>query len=388
VVATIMMPASPSFSLLGVFTLALSASLSGTVDAQSTRVNVIGWDLGESTGVLELIDEERVSIRLEDGATRMFSPGDVAFIEFPAQATAGGEMNRPVPNGLLWLVDGTRYTGWSDVEDGRFVWRNWWSGTVKPELDDILAIVENRGSEPDPASTEDVILLRNGDRLEGLIAAIGEDVEVEREDGTVSSVPMNRVQSIALVNDLEVGTGTRAWLAPGDEVAIDSYRFDPGTGFRIPGREPLMPAQIEVIAFDSSALLPLASVDSRTRGLDEFPRYFVPTPREATGNWPLDAPTLEFMGPLRVDWTLPRTGMKFKARVVLPRSARKHGRLEIVLLDGDQPVWSTRLDGDRSSAEIGIPLETDRLSMEIRESGAGPIQNVVRLERALLVDHR
>ena len=355
--------------------------------AQSTSVRVVQWDLEEVEGFLELIDEERVSIRGIDDMNTMIEPDRIAFIEFTGtiQKAQGKGGSR---NGLLWLVDGTRYTGWSEVEDGRFVWRNWWAGTVRPRLDDIFAFVENGRTEPVHASDEDIVLLRNGDVLKGLIDSIGEEVAVERPDGNMSTVSLDRVESVSLVNTIRPGSGARAWLTPGDEVELSSFRFDAGTGLRIEGREPLMPTHMEAMAFDSSRITPLAGLEPRIDALAESPRYRIPGPAIMQGSWPLDAPPIELRGPLRADWTLPRPGMSLHVKVSLPRSDRRHGRVELSILDGGEQVWSSTLDHDRPTTTISLPMSTDQLSMELREAGTGPIQNAVRLERAVLFDSR
>lgn len=363
---------------------------SAAVHAQSTRVRAIGWDLSETSGTLELLDQDRVSILLKDGSKATLEPDNLALIEFTStleKSYSTGDIG-DVTNGLLRLVDGTRYTGWSEVEDGQFVWRNWWAGTVRPSVDDILSFIERGRDEPLRAGDEDVLVLRNGDRVDGLIAAIGENVEIERPDGTNITVPLDRVESVALVNTPRPRTGTRAWLTPGDEVKIESYRFDPGTGLRVPNHEALMANYVSAIAFDVGSITPLVGVTARVSELPDAPRYRVPEPKRSPGAWPLDTPPIELRGPMRVQWVLPEAGMGFVARARIPRSARRFGDLELVVFDGGTRRSSVTLNRDAPLAEIAVALKTNQLAIEIHEAGTGPIQDVVQLERALLIKPR
>ena len=370
-------------------TICLSCSIMESADGQSTEVRAVTFDLKSITGQLQLLDEQRMSIRQADGSTLNTDPGEVAFMEF-SDTIKNNAPDGKLSNGLLQLVDGTRYTGWPDfdVADGRFIWLNWWSGTIQPEIDTIVFFAKegDRIESPSPDETEDLLLLSNGDRLSGLVLEITNTVEIERIDATVASVPVERVDSLSLVNPIIEESGVRAWLTRGDEVVIDSYRFDVGTGLRIPGREPLMPNYLYAIAFDAERIRPLAEQTSRSLGLPGSDRYLVPKPRVGTGAWPLDAPPIDLQGPMRVEWVLPREGMGLTTTAVIPSRSRRHGDFELVFFDGDREVRTFRMNESSPVVDITIPLESRRLSVEIREGSVGPVQNHVRLERALLVD--
>ena len=364
-----------------------SCSIMQSAIGQSTEVRAITYDLKTITGELELLDDQRLSIRQTDGSTRTTSPGEIAFIEFSDTIKNNAPDGR-LRNGLLQLVDGTRYTGWSDVVDERFVWLNWWSGTIRPEIDTIVFFSKEGDAIGLPSSdeTEDLVLLSNGDRLSGLVLDITDTVEVERIDSTVASVPVGRVDYLSLINPIVEESGVRAWLTRGDEVVISDYRFDVGTGLRIPGREPLMPNYLYAIAFDSERIKPLADQSSRALELADSDRYLVPKPRIGTGAWPLDAPPIDLRGPMRVEWVLPREGLGFTTTAVIPPRSRRHGDFELVVFDGDREVRTFRMNESSPVVDITIPLESRRLSIEVREGSMGPIQNHVRLERAILVD--
>jgi hypothetical protein len=246
--------------------------------------------------------------------------------------------------------------------------------------------VEHGRKAPPHAADEDVVVLANGDQLHGLVATIGENVELERTDGMTVTVPLERVRSVALVNPPKPREGTHVWLIPGDEVSIESFRFDAGTGLRVGDHESLRPRSITAIAFDVGSLTPLAEMEPVISPIQGSPRYRVPRPRVSTGAWPLDAPWIELSGPLRVEWPLAKKGQGFVARAILPSHARRLGDVELVILDGERELYSVTLDRRSPSAEIAVRLPGDSLVIELREAGGGPLQDTVRLERALLLD--
>ena len=356
--------------------------------AQSARVHVITWNLEQVTGSLELLESNRSTIIDSMGARTHIFPGDIAFIEFIGTIESTGSTGDigEVTNGLLRLVDGTRYTGWSEVGNGEFVWRNWWAGTVRPQVDEITSFVEQGREVPPHAADEDVVVLVNGDRLEGLVVSIGENLDLERLDGMTITVPLERVRSIALVNPQKPLKGTHVWLMPGDEVSIESFRFDSGTGLRVGEHESLMPRSITAMAFNVGGLTPLARIVPVISQIPGSPRYRVPKPHVSNGAWPLDAPRIELSGPLRIEWPLEQGGMGFVARAILPPRARRLGNVELVILDGERELYSVTLDRRSPTAEIAVRLPGDSLVIELREADGGPLQDTVRLERALLLD--
>ncbi len=353
--------------------------------SQSTDVRAVTFDLGTINGTLEILDEQRLSIRLEDGSTRSLSPDEIAFIEF-TETLDKSEPDGELSNGLLQLVDGTRYTGWSDVVDGRFVWLNWWSGTIRPDVDNIVFFGrEGAPTREEQDKTEDLALLVNGDRMTGLVLDITDKVELERADSSLASIPIDRIECLSLVNPINEESGVRVWLTRGDEVIIDSFRLDAGTGLRIPGREPLMPSYLYALAFDFDRITPLADQPSRSMGLIDFDRYRVPDPSVKHGVWPLDAPPIDLKGPLRVEWDLPEEGMGFTTSASIPARSRRHGDFEVSFFDGDEKVKSIRMNESSPSVNVTLLLETRRLSIEINETTMGPVQNHLRLDRALLI---
>ena len=257
-----------------------------------------------------------------------------------------------------------------DFEGGKSFTRD---GNLQPEIED---------------QSEDLIILANGDRLSGLVLDLTNSVEVERADTSVVSVPLERVDYVSLVNPVAKDSGVRAWLTRGDEVKISDFPFDAGTGLRIPGREPLMPTYLYAIAFDAARVSPLADAPSRTSAIPGAPRYVTPDPEIKSGAWPLDAPPIGLMGPMRTEWLLPEAGMGLTTTLVLPSRYREHGDFDLVMFDGPDEIRSIRMNARNPRVAITVRLRTRSLAIEIREADSGPMQDYVRLERALLIHPR
>ena len=358
--------------------------------AQLGAVTAVQWDLKHTTGTLETLDANRVAIRRADGSKVVLRPDELAFLEFIDQRQAIDQRSES-RTGQLLLVDGTRYTGWAEVERGVVVWRNWWAGTVRPTIEQTLWFIDENTAIPPKASTEDVLILQNGDRIDGLVESLGDVVQVERADTSVINVPFERIAAMAFLNDPAEPTGTRLWLRTGDEVLIEDFAFEQGTGFRMPRHERLRVNMLAGIAFEPAQQVALAGLDSHVEALTTSPRFHVPNPSQflqPSEAWPLDAPTVVLSGPMRATWTLPERGMGFVARAVLPAGARELGDLELVVFDNDVERARIALHARHATETLAIRIESDHLAIELHEAGGGPVQDTVHLERALLLGNR
>lgn len=349
----------------------------------STEVRIVEWDLSETRGDLEVLDDQRASVRGVDGGSSNLAPKNIAFIEFiHDQASKRPTVRNP---GMLVLNDGTRYTGWPESSGERFVWLNWWCGTIRPETDEIVSISRFDSGEPNEAFDEDVVRLRNKDLITGLVLDVGSSVEIENQDSETIRIPMDRIDSLSLVNPPKDASLSTMWLLQGDKVPIEGHEFGIGTGLRMPGREPLQPSNILSIALDPGRLVPLSECPSSVEMLEDMIRYRIPEPSVSSGTWSLDAAPIELKGPLRARWTLPESGMGFIGTLTIPRTDRRVGSFGITIKDGRKVVLKMTLDGDNPTADVSIQMESNELTIEIDEGEMGPIQDVLRLDRALLI---
>ena len=213
-----------------------------------------------------------------------------------SSARSGDDAPITVP--YLELVDGQRFPGTLRPSDtGEPVWRSAWLKDIRFDLDRIsrLNLSEDGRAVPD-AVDADVVVLANGDRIEGLVADIGFNVEIEvdRPDGETNSVmiPLDRIASISLVNPIEPGNGAMTWLRGGHRILSESIRIL-GDGYvslmspQVGGGTAEIPLDFLVATVvDANRVLPLATQD--VVSLDPGPageiRSWIPEPKSFPGS--------------------------------------------------------------------------------------------------------
>jgi hypothetical protein len=143
-------------------------------------------------------------------------------------------------------------------------------------------------------------------------------------------------------------------------------------------------AGVAAVLFNAEALLPFASM--RPRRVQGPPtRYRVPEPTAMPDRTALGLSPVEFRGPVSATYVLPDGALWFSAEAKLPVLAREWGDCVLVVRDDDRQVVSVRLNAERPTASIGVSLTGSVLTIEITEGTAGPIQDRVVLERAMIL---
>jgi hypothetical protein len=304
--------------------------------------------------------------------------------------------------GWLRLSDGQRFPGQAlsgaPRGEGVLAWnQSSWLGRMEVKIDQIESVTF-AGAPVPPHGESDVLLLVNGDRVEGFITAIGDPItlELSGDDGRtrVVELALERVAALRMVAPAQAPSGQRVWLADGTVFAARDVLLGEDGFFRVDGvafcDEPARRIEREGVAavlFDPKALVPLAALAPR-RVDGPAGRYVVPPPRALQDNAPLGVAAVEFRGPLAAQYVLPVGAAHFQADVQLPVLARTIGDCDVVVLDDGHEVFRARLNARHPSASIAVPLSGSILTIEVREGSSGPIQNRVVLNRAaILVAH-
>jgi hypothetical protein len=301
--------------------------------------------------------------------------------------------------GVLLLNDGQRLPGQLSAstpsQPNTMTWIHPWLAPINVPLDRVRAL-RLAGHEliPEPRAA-DVVLMENGDRIEGFVTAIGEVIAVEVDiDGRPQTVrvPFERVASLALVTPDRQPTGTRVWFAGATVLDVQELSVGDDGYIRyiaaLTGRsaDPIsvrLPA-IEAILFEAEAMRPLADVAPAQIDAT-VPRFFVPEPRVLDEQAALGLNRIEYRGPMLVRYPLPRGVVRFAAEAVLPANAREWGDFELIVRDDDRTVFRARLNASRASVPINVELRGSELTIEIAEGARGPIQDRLVLERAILL---
>lgn len=353
------------------------------------RVEVVGFDLSVSTGTLAYLDHERLVV-VEDGpGSRTLNPDSIAYLMVDGPDDAITRTPSPSYPARLWLTDGSFYSTEPVIRQGTLLWKNDLVGRISTSLDEIIAFSSSSITFPISSPTDDLVILENGDRIEGLVDGVDRTIQVEQADGSVVDVPLDRVSSFTLVNDESPSSSARLWSMDGDRIALDSYRYETGLGLIFGDRRihvPVLPGRVMAFTHDVDRLVPLADLPVRTLGIEGRVRYHHPPPVSEEGIWPLDAAPMLLSGPIRLEWDLPESNLGLIASAVLPSASRRHGSVELIVSDESGERLRRVLTGDDPTCEIRLSIRGRRLVMELHENGDGPLQDTVLLEQAVLLE--
>ncbi|MDY7110019.1 MAG: hypothetical protein SYC29_15415 [Planctomycetota bacterium] len=299
----------------------------------------------------------------------------------------------------LLLVDGRRLPGGpAEIEATSaeaLAWEHAWLGRLEIPIDDIDAIAMRTGQEAPSADGEDVIVLANGDRLEGIITVLGDPIRIEvggPERARTIDVPLDRIAAVAMINPPRPAPGRRVFFNDGTildvtdlTVGADGYvRFiapEFASGTRA---TQILLDDLEAIVFDTQGVLPLGRLTPAEIDRPAW-RYAAPQPKSIDEDAPLGPRAIEFRGPLAVRYELPAGCRRFAAEAVLPRPDRGWGDYELIIRCGDEEVYRRWINGEQPSDAIDIPLAGRELTIELTEGAHGPIRDRLLLRRPLLL---
>jgi hypothetical protein len=296
----------------------------------------------------------------------------------------------------IHLTDGQILPGNIIANDETLQWRHKRLGEFDLDLERVSAFRLVPGAKIPEANSNDVIILSNGDRLEGLVMELADPLPIEQVDDegklSVIEVPMERVASAALVNPSVPPQGVHVWLSDGTIFSTDDLRVgdDGYVQFIRPGlvetREIEMAVEyLRGILFDPARVIPFASLEAKVdAGSAEELRAWSPPPVVSEGRWPLNASRIRLEGPLRARWTLPRSGCTFATTAELPQDAMQ-GVFDLVVRDGGKEVLRVRMDQDHPIERIVHRMDSRELEIELEMADSGPVHVDLYLHEAILL---
>ncbi len=303
-----------------------------------------------------------------------------------------------VSGGLLRLADGQRFPGQAfsgaSGADGVLVWdQSSWLGRMEVPLQRIESVVFTQGASIPRMGDGDRLLLANGDRLEGLVTALGDPILLEvAEDGRRTiQIPLDRAAAVRMVTPRQTPSGRRLWLIDGTIIDVSAVEVGddvlrPG-GLPFVSQQPTKPLSISslvAVLFDTEGLVPFAALDPVS--LKGPPtRYVVPRPEPLDDLAPLGLARVLLKGPISIRYELPSAPSYLMAEARLPPEARTWGDCELLIRDEGRVVFRARLNGDTPVVSIGVTIHGTQLEIEIAEGAHGPIYDHVVLHRAMVI---
>jgi hypothetical protein len=328
---------------------------------------------------------------------------------------------------MLVLATGERLPGEAVVgaqaAADTLAWSHPWLGRIDVPFKLIESVLLRPGAVAPPAGKGDVVLLANGDRQEGFVTAIGDPVTIEVSGGGAGAgggatsqslnIPLDRVTAITMIAPKQAGKGRRVWFGEGTVLDVQSIAVGDDGYVRLGGgsligaggvvgdaagagddddagpQPPRIPlAEVAGVLFDREAMIPLASIaPSRVEG--PATRYVLPRPNTSDPDAALGLSAIEFSGPIVARYAVPAGCQRFIAEVELPRAARAWGDCDLIVRSDDEEVFRAHLSSATPTASINVPLPARgggrELTIELAAGAHGPIQDLVRLHRPMLL---
>ena len=349
---------------------------------------VTGFGSGEATRFLTVGKDAAIGTVASDAA-----PGDsngmlALVVDGPSLAVRESE-------GTLFLSDGQRIPGKLELRGGVPSWVSPWCAPRALDGDGVRGFALGTAALP-AASDGDVLLLRNGDRVDGIVSGIsasGISVEVgSGADRSISTLAWDTVSAVGLVAPPMPRAGARVWLADGTVIDGDSVSWMTPQYMRIVGgsgtaQRPISIPRRMVLAVQSSptSATPLAQLAPVASGVTApAARYSQPSPTVVAGTWGLDAPPIEIEGPVLLSYPAQSAPSRLVAVASRPSTAREASDVDLVVRSGGKELLREHMDAARSRMEIRVDIPAAPFSIELVPSSGSAAGAFVVLERAVL----
>lgn len=304
-------------------------------------------------------------------------------------------MQRTAP-GLLVLQDGQRLPGSIEERNGQVAWRSPWCAPRPMDLDGIRGLVIGDG-EPPEAADADVVILRNGDRQQGVVTSIGaRTLSLEQDSpagrGTVT-IPLDAVVSVGLAGPVQPRSGVRAWVADGSVIDGPRAAWLGSDYLQLPGvpgartesitipRPAVMAVQMDpAAAIPLCGLVPEVTVPPGMEGL----RYDTPAPSSRAGSWALGAAPVDVEGPVLLSYAAPPFPARLVATAHRAGTVRAAGDVDLVVRAAGRELARERLDPSRARTELRIDLPAEPFELMLVPVGTSAAGCFVSLDRAVL----
>lgn len=352
------------------------------------------------------------SLLLPDGGAAM--PGSLAILGPDGRALLAGRERRLAFRSVtgqseMVMADGQRMPGalagaFTDPDGGmRIVWKHLGLGAIDAPLDRVAGLSLQGGAPIPVAKAADVIVLANGDRIEGVVERIGETFTIE-QDGQRREIPVDRIASCAFVTSPAPKLPVRVWQADGTVIDGTELRPVGDLAFALAGPSLLSGRNLVVLSAEEmhgaeitgggnlrimplAALAPVVQASADVQLATHAPMG--PEPLDA--NPPLDVAALEIRGPVRLVYEIPKGTERLVGQLSVRERLRPWAHAPVIVKQGVRELLSATLDADNASVALDLRLDPSlagaegALSIEVGEGQRAAIGDVLVLDRALLI---
>ena len=337
------------------------------------------------------------------------------------------EKSRLRPTSLIELNDGQRFVGVL-INSGRndktdsILWEHAALGIMEFKLDSLRRIQLQGGLESPlrpPGTSGDLVVLVNGDRMEGFVEEVGSTVRID-VNGAKRDIPIERVQEMVLgaagsaAQTAETGDVV-AWLKDGSVIACRSIHTtrmgDLVLSPRVMSMEPERPTEapapivslrlddLWALALSPKAIVPLASLPISRQEAAPGRGWTRPAAPVDVRWAAVGLADIEFPGPMTVEWDLPPGAIRLAAEAELPRQMWTWGDCELVVTviggpagaNAESELTRKRVNAESARVRIAtaLPEGARKLRVTLDSGEYGAVQDKIVLHRAaVLVDQK
>lgn len=384
----------------------------GNAAAGVQRVLVMN-DLTERKAEVLGISAAGVLVRESTGRVRTIPLAEIAAVLPEAGAGGNGGWGNGsgrlglFQHGTLRLTDGQVWPGdpvWEGVEVApeRVMWEATALGRVEIDLERVrvmvmpagegeeIAVETSRGEED---ATKDAVILKNGDRVEGFVAAVGRKVVVEG-DGPARDIETAGVREIRLANPAGKRPRVMAYLRDGTAAGAELTSSGAGTGLATltlvdakAGKAAWPLVEVVGLSVRGDELRALAGLELKgQRAVDA--RRWLPPVRVGEGAV-LGVADVEIPGPMEVEWALPKGAARVAFEVELSAGGRGWAdvTVEVSAVRGAErtALVRERLNDERTALAVNADVTgATGLVVKVEAGAGGALRDTVLIRRGLV----
>lgn len=336
-------------------------------------------------------------IRVEVGAGHATQPDGASLPD-----ASDGTMLVRLPIGpaswrssAVLLATGERLTGTPILRESGLHWRHSVLGAVPLVDGTIAAIVLRDGAATPEATASDIVVLANGDRVEGLVVAIDDPLVIEHPGASASTLPLDRIAAISLVHEAVSPGPVRIWLsdgtaldaseaieAPGGLMLRGLSLFPSGGAGRMFGPPAIAAVRWGAAPLALASLKPVSHPSSQT--CSALPGS---EPMEvAPGVWPLGLASVQLRGDTRYEFPPCARLMRLSTLAKIPIGLRAYADFDVVVRGTAGELGRWHFDSIHPELPIVVDLPPGQWSIELVDHGNGPVGDVLDLDLGALLD--
>lgn len=286
------------------------------------------------------------------------------------------------------LGDGTDNSASTGAATGGLTWTSTWLPARTLSKEGVRALIIAGDTAP-RAEAQDIVMLSNGDRLEGRVVALrAGDVQLEAD--AITSIPWDRVRSVSFAGPDAAPQGARVWMADGSVLDGATLTWEGADQVKLGDAVKLPRSAILGARQQGAAVLPLSSTTPAVsdaldgRGL----RYRLTAPMSDAGNWALDCSPILVEGPVKLSYRAQPTPTVLSLVVALDSSVRGTGVVDVVVRAGGRELHRARLAAATPRSAVSAAVGVQPYEIELLAADGSSVGDVVRFERALLIQSR